>query len=68
MGKVLVHAIAQAVSHCRLNTEAWFHSQGNPYRICSGQSGTGTGFPPSPSVLPCEYHSMLFYVYLGYGQ
>jgi hypothetical protein len=40
-------AIAQAVNHQTLTMEAWVHTQGSPREICSGQSGTGTGFSPS---------------------
>jgi hypothetical protein len=49
--------MAQAVSHRPLTAEAWVRARVNPYGICVGQSGTGTGFSPSSSVFPCKYHS-----------
>jgi hypothetical protein len=50
-------AIAQAVSRRILTAEPRVRSQVNTCGICGGQSGTGTGFSPSPSVFPCRYHS-----------
>jgi hypothetical protein len=50
-------AMAQAVSRRPLTAEAEVRSRVRPYGICGGQSGTGTGFSPSTSVFPCQFHS-----------
>jgi hypothetical protein len=50
-------AIAEAVSRRCLTTEARIRSQASPYGIYCGQSGTGTGFSPSTSVPPYQFHS-----------
>jgi endogenous inhibitor of DNA gyrase (YacG/DUF329 family) len=53
----LGRAMAQAVS-CRPPTaEARVRSRVSPCGICGGQSGTQTGFSPSTSVFPCQFHS-----------
>jgi hypothetical protein len=50
-------AMAQVVSRRPLTAEARVRARVNPCEICGGQSGTGTGFSPSSSVFPCQYHS-----------
>ena len=45
------------VSRRHLKAEAWVRFQIGPCEICGGQSDTGTGFSPSTSGFPCQYHS-----------
>jgi hypothetical protein len=49
--------MAQAVSRRPLTAEAQVRSRVGLCGINGGQSGTGTGFSPSTSVLPCQFHS-----------
>jgi hypothetical protein len=49
--------MSQVVSRRPLTAEARVRARVNPCGIYGGQSGIGTGFSPSSSVLPCQYHS-----------
>jgi hypothetical protein len=49
--------MAQVVSRRPLTAEARVRALVNPCGICGGESGTGTGFPPSSSVFACLYNS-----------
>jgi hypothetical protein len=49
--------MVQAVSRRPLTAEARVRSRVGPCGICGGQSGTGTGYSPSTSGFPCQFHS-----------
>jgi hypothetical protein len=49
--------MAHAVSCRRPTAEARVRSRLSPCGICGRQSGTGTGFSPSSSGFPCQFHS-----------
>jgi hypothetical protein len=49
--------MAQVVSNRPLTAESWVRALVNACGICGGESGIETGFSPSSSVLPCQYHS-----------
>ena len=51
--------MAQKVSRRLLTAEAWVRFQVSSCGICGGQSGTGTDFYLSTSVLPRHYHSTI---------
>jgi hypothetical protein len=50
-------AMAQAVGRRPLTAESRVRAQVNLCGLCTGQSGTGTGFSPSSSVFPRQYNS-----------
>jgi hypothetical protein len=52
---VVSRAMVQAVSRHSVTAEARVRAWVSPCGICGGKSGTGTGFSPSSSVLPCQY-------------
>jgi hypothetical protein len=49
--------MAQAVSRQPRTANARVLARVNPCCVFGGQSGSGTGFFQSSSVLPCQYHS-----------
>jgi hypothetical protein len=57
LNKECGRAMAQAVSRRPLTAEARVRSRVSPCGLCGGQSGTGTGFSPSTSVLAYQFNS-----------
>jgi len=55
----LFRAVGQAVSRRSFVTEIRVRFWGSPWVIYGGYFGTWTGFCPSTSVVPCQYHSTI---------
>jgi hypothetical protein len=51
--------MAQAVSRRPHVAEAGVRTRVIPCDICGDQSGNGTGFSPSSSVLSCQFNSTM---------
>jgi hypothetical protein len=49
----------RAVSRRQLTSESRVRARVNPCGICGGQNDTETGFSPSSSVFPCQYHPIV---------
>jgi hypothetical protein len=49
--------MAQAVSRRPLTVQARVRSRVSPCGICGESGGIVTGFTPSTSVFPCQFHS-----------
>jgi hypothetical protein len=59
------HIITQAISRWSLAAETQVRARVNLCGICGGQSGTGTGFPPSKSVsLSASFQHLSTLIYL----
>ena len=54
-----ISRVAQAVRPRLLTTETAFRCEVRPCGICGAPSGTGTGFSPTTSIFPCQYHSTI---------
>jgi hypothetical protein len=51
------------INYRPLTSEDPVRSRFSPCRICGGQSGTGTFFSPSSSVLRCKYHPPWLFIW-----
>jgi hypothetical protein len=61
--------MSQTVSRRPPTVEAWVSVRVSPCGICGVQSGTWTGFSPSSSVFPCQYHATRApYSYIIWGK
>jgi hypothetical protein len=57
----------QAVSRRPLTAESRVRARVNPGGVCGEQSGAGTGFSPSSSDFPCQYHPTVLHTHIIWG-